>query len=156
MRDRTRVSVGIVGLWLGCGLLACGGAEEPPKSPQALADAFEDAHEDADIVALSRLVYWDRADERTRTSFEKHSSADFGLEISEVVVEPVDPEMKLEYTLDGVTYRPNLEPAGRLRVEFEPGEAGGLPTTHSTSYLFGTRDGVYWIATSAPVPTDSP
>ena len=142
--------------WLiGLGLLACG-PPEPPRSPEALADAFREAHEDSDLVALSRLVYWEQVDARTRSSFEKQSSADFGLEISDLVVEPVDPDMKLEYTLEGVTYRPNLDPVGRLRVEFEPGEADGMPTTRSTSYLFGTRDGVYWIATSAPRAAGSP
>ena len=144
------------GGFLALGLLACGGPAQPPTSPQALADAFQEAHEDADIVALSRLVYWDQVDERTRASFEKHSSADFGLEIAELAWEPVDSGMKLEYTLEGVTYRPNLEPVGRLRIQFEPGEAGGLPTTRSASYLFGIRDGVYWIASSAPLPADSP
>jgi hypothetical protein len=55
---------------------------------------------------------------RRRTRIEK----ELGRGIESVRVEPLSEGFALEYTLDGVTYRPNLAPVRRLRIEFTQSE----------------------------------
>ncbi|MFQ5904636.1 MAG: hypothetical protein ACE5JO_13205 [Candidatus Binatia bacterium] len=90
-------------------------------------------------------------DERTRKSFERHTQADFGLAIREIVFEELSEDKVLEYTLGGITYRPNLRPMGRMRVKFSPAKGTGQIRATSTSYLVGIKDGTYLIVLAAPV-----
>lgn len=149
-----------VGLALAGGVLLAGlltGCQPVgASSPDDLATRFREAHESGDVEALRRLVCWDGVDEHTRGSVERQLEQELGREIEDVRVEALSEGFQLEYSLDGVTYRPNLEPVRRLRVEFgdapeaEAGEAG----TGSMSFLVGERDGTYLITTAAPT-TDS-
>ena len=113
-------------------------------------DAFRRAHESRDAEAILRLVYWQGTDGETRKSVEEGVAADFGLPIKSIRMESLAADDKLEYTRSGVTYRPNLAPVGKMRVEFEP-PAGGQLTAQSSGYLIGVKDGAYFIATAAPV-----
>lgn len=136
-------------------LFACFGASSAaassPASFQELAAQFEIAHQNQDIDALRRFVYWNGVDETTRKSFERHTQADFGLAIREIVFEKLLKDKVLEYTLGGITYRPNLRPIGRMRVKFLPAKGTGQIRPTSTSYLVGIKDGTYLIVLAAPV-----
>lgn len=120
-------------------------------SPEELATRYRQAHEARDLEALHHLVCWDRVDEATRGSVERQIEKELGRAIEVVRVEPLSEDFELEYTLDGVTYRPNLEPLRRLRIEFSPAKEGEPSASPSMSFLVGERDGTYLITTAAPV-----
>jgi hypothetical protein len=133
---------------LALGLAGCRGAAE---SPDELAARYQEAHEAGDLDALSGLVFWEGVDELTRTSVERQIEKELGRGIESVRVEPLSEGFALEYTLDGVTYRPNLEPVRRLRIEFTQSEESETVTSTSMSFLVGEREGAYLITASAPV-----
>ena len=138
-------------LLLALGLSGCRGAAE---SPDELATRYQEAHEAGDLDALRSLVFWDGVDELTRTSVERQIEKELGRAIASVQVEPLSEGFALEYTLDGVTYRPNLEPVRRLRIEFakpETPDEGSASLSGSMSFLVGEREGGYLITASAPV-----
>jgi hypothetical protein len=133
---------------LALGLAGCRGAAE---SPDELAARYQEAHEAGDLDALRALVFWEGVDELTRSSVERQIEKELGRGIESVRVEPLSEGFALEYTLDGVTYRPNLEPVRRLRIEFTESEEGEAITSTSVSFLVGEREGAYLITASAPV-----
>jgi len=51
----------------------------------------------------------------------------------------------MEYKLNGITYKPNLEPEAQLVILFVKGSG-----TKETKLLIGSKNGVKYIATSAP------
>lgn len=120
------------------------------RSAQQLIDSFKQAHENRDMEAIRRLVYWEGVDDETRQSVESGISSDFGLPVKRIFIEELSKDEKPEYKLRGVTYRPNLEPVGRMRIEFTS-PPGGQTTTESSAYLIGVKDGSHFIATAAPV-----
>jgi hypothetical protein len=122
-----------------------------PGSPDELATRYQQAHEAQDLDALRGLVCWDRVDEVTRASVERQIEKELGRSIEAVRVEPLSEGFELEYTLDGVTYRPNLTPVRRIRIEFTMPEKGEPNLSTSMSFLVGERDGTYLITTAAPV-----
>jgi hypothetical protein len=136
---------------LALGLAGCRGAAE---SPDELAARYQEAHEAGDLDALRALVFWEGVDELTRSSVERQIEKELGRGIESVRVESLSEGFALEYTLDGVTYRPNLAPVRRLRIEFtqsEESEEGETITSASISFLVGEREGAYLITASAPV-----
>lgn len=97
--------------------------------------AYRRAHESGDVDAAVRLVYragvGQRVWENLRASFED----DFSLSISRLEIVPLAPTDKLEYTVRGTRYVPNLTPVGKLRITLSS-KAG----THSTTtYLVRVR-----------------
>jgi hypothetical protein len=133
---------------LALGLAGCRGAAE---SPDELAARYQEAHEAGDFAALRGLVFWEGVDELTRSSVERQIEKELGRGIESVRVESLSEGFALEYTLDGVTYRPNLEPVRRLRIEFTQSEESETVTSTSMSFLVGEREGAYLITASAPV-----
>ena len=65
------------------------------------------------------------------------------------VIVPLRPTEKLEYTVTGIAYRPTLSPLGRVNIEFVA-PPGARVRGRSTSYLFGARDGAYYLLTAEP------
>ena len=121
-----------------------------PHTTDQLIQQFRTAHQKRSIPDVARLVFWGGASQDLRRSTERHIADDFPMRIARVTVRPLAPDERLEYTRDGVTYRPTLRPVGRLTVEFVPGvgTAGGVT---ATSYLVGLKDGVYYLLSAEPV-----
>jgi hypothetical protein len=120
------------------------------RSPAAskLADAYRRAHEARDAAAFEKLVEWRNVTASTREALVGSFRRDAVQRLDEIHVTPVDPKEVFEYTLESVTYRPNLTPERVLTVVMEMA-AGG---TQKTSYIVGrASDGSYRIATAAPV-----
>jgi len=124
------------------------------RSPAAarLVDAFRRAHEARDVQAFEKLVEWRDVTavmrQHARESFER----DLGQPIQAVQVTPADPEEAHEFTLDSVTYRPNLAPIRVLTVWYEIAGGDWSGGVQKTSYLVGrAEDGSYRIAMAAPV-----
>jgi len=118
------------------------------RSAQQLMDLFKQAHEKRDMEAIRRLVYWEGVDAKTREIVESGISGDFGLPVKRTFMEKLSEDEKLQYTMGGVTYQPNLNPIGRMRVEFAP-PPEGQATTQTSGYLIGVKDGKHYIATAA-------
>ncbi len=59
----------------------------------------------------------------------------------------LDKGVKLEYTLDGVTYMPVLPAIGRMVASYEDEDN---VKNLSTSYLVGVKDGKYYIDLATP------
>ncbi len=138
------------------GALACSGSDaavsrtaeiESPTTSLELIEQFTDAHLANDLEGILRLVYWAGADAQHKAVFEDAVQADLGRPIAKVHVAELDADQTLEYTRDGVVYRPNLPPIGWLHVEFEEMRDGII----GASYLVGIEDGVYVLVTAAPV-----
>ena len=126
------------------------GGSRAPHTADQLMQQFRAAHQKHSLPDIERLVFRGGAAAELRRSTERHIADDFPLTIARVTISPLATDERLEYTKDGVTYRPTLRPVGRLTVEFVPGSgvAGGIT---SRSYLVGVRGGIYYIVTAEPV-----
>jgi hypothetical protein len=138
-------------MWTALALALAGCQPGGAGSPDELATRYQQAHEARDLDALRSLVCWDRVDEPTRGSVERQIEKELGRRIEAIRVEPLSDGFELEYTLDGVTYRPNLVPVRRIRIEFATPEESDPMLSTSMSFLVGERDGAYLITTAAPV-----
>jgi hypothetical protein len=132
------------------GAQATPGASRAPHTADQLIQQFRASHQKHSRPDIERLVFWGGAAQELRRSTERHIADDFPLTIARVTIRPLATDERLEYTKDGVTYRPTLRPVGRLTVEFVAGSgaAGGVT---STTYLVGVSDGVYFIVSAEPV-----
>jgi hypothetical protein len=126
----------------------------PPEADRsapaaALVDAYRRAHDARDAKAFAALVEWKDVTSSTRQAVLRSFEVDLGLAIQVSYLTPVDPEESYEYTLNSVTYRPNLEPVRVLHVCYDLADGGVLRVT----YLVGrVEDGSYRIAAAAPTP----
>ncbi len=121
-----------------------------PRTADQLIQRFRVAHQKHCVPEISRLIYWGGAANGLRLSTERHIADDFPMAIARVTIEPLAAGEMLQYTKDGVTYRPTLRPIGRMKVEFLRGrDASGGVT--ATSYLMGVKDGAYYLLSAEPV-----
>ena len=98
---------------------------------------------------LRTLVYWPGVQDRERRSFDKSIEDDSKLTVKSVDSGPLAKDQMMEYTLEGVTYRPTLTPIGTLVVAYVP---QGTARVLATTYLVGVKDNRYYITLASPVP----
>jgi hypothetical protein len=132
--------------------MVAGPALARPASLEALAKAVERAYDAHDLEAMRALVCWQNVDARTRAAFEQAVTADESLTVARVSAEPLGEGAVSEYVMEGVRYRPNVPPAGRLDVRFAAAGQPGAVRTDETSFLAGREDEGYCIAQAAPEP----
>ena len=125
------------------------GAQSAPRSRDQLIARIQQAFDRHSIDEMRQLVFWGRADATTRESFDRHAAGDFDVQVGRISVEPVRPTEQLEYRVNGIAYRPTLPPLGRVNIDFVV-PAGARARSRSTSYLFGVRDGAYYLLTAEP------
>ena len=101
-----------------------------------------------DKERIRSLVYWQGVQDRERNAFNKSIEDDSQYKIKNAETTPLDKNQMMEYTLQGITYRPTLEPIGNLVVTYEP---QGTVNALSTSYLVGVKDARYYIILASPV-----
>ena len=101
-----------------------------------------------DKERIRSLVYWQGVQDRERNAFNKSIENDSQFKIKNVEIKPLDKNQMMEYTLQGITYRPTLEPIGNLVVTYE---RQGTVNALSTSYLVGAKDARYYIILASPV-----
>ena len=95
-----------------------------------------------DEQKLATLVYWQGVDQRDRDGFLRALRKDLKHRLQKIKFVPLDKGVKLEYTLDGVTYMPVLPAIGRMVASYEDEDN---VKNLSTSYLVGVKDGKYYI-----------
>lgn len=121
-----------------------------PKSENELIARVRQAFDHRSLVEMRQLVYWGRSNADAKTSFDRLASADFSQKPGKISVAALAPTDKLEYTLNGITYRPTLKPLGHVTIEFVV-PPGAKMTASSTSYMYGARNGSYYLLTAEPV-----
>ena len=103
-----------------------------------------------DEQKLATLVYWQGVDQRDRDGFLRALRNDLKHRLQKIKFLPLDKGVKLEYTLDGVTYMPVLPAIGRMVANYEDEDN---VKNLSTSYLVGVKDGKYYIDLATPQNT---
>jgi hypothetical protein len=124
------------------------------QSPQAvrLIAQFKAAYATGSAEELSRLVYWEGADDATRKSVTSTLEHLASSAISNVYVTRGTGDIPLEYKRNLVTYRPNLKLIGYLKAELaeDKDDSKNVKTT-SIGFPVGIKDGAYRLCTAAPV-----
>ena len=114
-------------------------------SYQNLIDGYQSAHQSKDRAALRNLFCLDRVPEDLFVRMLNHLEKGFKRPLQEVLVTQIDPDWPMSYEMNGITYRPNLEPEAQLLIRFEQGSG-----IKETKLLIGTKDGTRYLITSAP------
>lgn len=100
-----------------------------------------------DEQKLATLVCWKGVEPRDRDGFFRSLRNDLKHRLQNVKFVPLDTGVKLEYTLNGVTYIPVLPAIGRMVASYK--DEGNVKHL-STSYLVGVKDGKYYIDLATP------
>jgi len=117
-------------------------AADGAASKIELQQLYQRFFEQKDEQSLAKLVYWQGVEQRDRDGFLRSLRNDLKYRLKKIDLVPLDAGVKLEYTLDGITYVPALPAIGRMIVSYEDQDN----VKHlSTSYLVGVKDGRYYI-----------
>jgi len=116
-------------------------------SKDELRQLFQRYFERRDEQKLSTLVYWRNVHERERSGFFRSLRNDLNYRLKKVELVALDPNTSMEYTLEGITFRPALPPIGRMVATYE---VQGNVNDLSTSYLIGAKDGRYYVDLAVP------
>lgn len=118
-----------------------------PASSQQLGKAFQEAHARRDKAALSALFHPEGLNAEQKALNEQLIASVLTLTVAAVEISPLKPGEADGYSLDGVGYRLNAEPAAVM--ELRPDKWGDGPP--SMAFVVGKLKGVYKIASAAPV-----
>jgi hypothetical protein len=123
----------------------------PPRSAEALAEHYRQAHLRKDVDAITRLFYWGASTDKNRAAVTSFITRDVANGIRRVAVKPLDPKEPTQYTQGGVTYRMTLPATAKLVIDFLPRTEGGATyNSEQTSYFIGVWNGEYWLVTAEP------
>ena len=117
-------------------------AADGAASKTDLQQLYQRYFQQKDEQRLAMLVYWQGVGQRERDGFVRSLRNDLKYRLKKVDFVPLDPGVKLEYTLEGITYVPALPVIGRMVASYE--DQGNVKHL-STSYLIGVKDGKYYI-----------
>ena len=130
------------------GLVGCGGTNGEALSVEELGQKVKHAYAKGDLDALCELVCWDGVDPATRVRFEQTAAVGFEKELIAVEADSILATEIIEEVHDGVQYRPNMRPVGRLLLRFREDQ----PPPDLESYVVGVKEGVYLISSFSPAP----
>lgn len=141
-------------LFVICCLLACqtAMAADGAASKDDLARLYKRYFDAKDDAKLNTLVYWPGIRQRERDSFVHSIKYDLGYSLLSVELAPLKRGETLEYSSNGVTFRPSLAPVCHMVATYK---GSGTTKGFSTSYLVGVKDGRYYIVLASP-QTSSP
>ena len=122
-------------------------ATDGAASKDELRQLFQRYSEQKDEQKLGTLVYWRNVRQRERSGFFRSLRNDLNYRLKNAEFVALDPSTSMEYTLEGITFRPALQPTGRMVATYE-GRAN--VKDFSTSYLIGAKDGRYYIDLAVP------
>ena len=123
-------------------------AASPESEAQFIANA-KAAFDTKDSGQLLKLMCWDGVAPEEKNKINLPMSVLVKRPVKQIeLVAPPDPQ-KLEYTRDGVTYRPNLVVIKLLMVTFKSDKTADVSTP--ITFPVGEKDGKLFIATAAPV-----
>jgi hypothetical protein len=121
-------------------------AASPEAETRFLADA-KAALDTKNSTNLLKLVCWDGVAPEMKKMIEQQMSFLVQRPVTQIELLAPAPKQKIEYTRDGVTYRPNLAVIKQLKITFKADK----PVTASSAELpVGEKDGRLFITTAAP------
>jgi hypothetical protein len=123
------------------------GVSEGAPSQERLASLFREYSEAADLERLYRLVYWSGEQGNLRENYRRFVEKDFPETIERIEIVPLPGDDSPHYMQGGIQYRPNLDPIGRLVVQFKPRR----DFSYNSQYLVGKKEGRYYIVLASPV-----
>ncbi len=135
-----------------------------PRTYEALAKAFLDAHERKDMLAALDLVYLDGAPDFIRQGLVRSFEGDFQNRIERIRIEPPQENQVLEYTYRGTKYVTTLPVVANMILEYATDEEAPPSTDPDaeaqnftgTTYPLGIRNGrVYLVTAKAAPPEDT-
>ena len=122
-------------------------AADGAASEAELVRLYQRYFQQKDEQKLATLVHWEGVEQRDRDAFLRSLQSDLKHRLRKVELAPLDASMKLEYTINGVTYIPAVAPVERMIAAYED---EGNVTHLSTTYLVGRRNGRYYIDLAIP------
>ena len=121
--------------------------DDGAASEAELVQLYQRYFQQKDEQKLATLVYWAGVEQRDRDAFVRSLQSDLKHRLRKVELAPLDASMKLEYTINGVTYVPAVPPVERMIAAYED---EGNVTHLSTTYLVGRKNGRYYIDLAVP------
>src|SRR5262249_23108689 len=88
-------------------------------SKDELRQLYERYFELKDEQKLGSLVYWRNVQERERDGFFRSIRTDLKYRLAKVEFWELDTTLKMEYTFDGITFKPALPPIGRMVASYK-------------------------------------
>lgn len=91
------------------------------KSLSAFSESFIAANESRNVEAMLELFALDQADQRTINLLRIAIEFEIGLPIESLAFESLSgaPEEIIDYTHNGISYKPSLEPQYRMKVQYD-------------------------------------
>ena len=148
MSKLTRLSLLYLALFFSTGSFAADAESTGAATKEELCTLYQQYSTAKDTEKIRSLVYWQGVQDRERNAFNRSVEYDSQFKIKKVEFTPLDKNQMMEYTLQGTTYRPTLNPIGNLVVTYEP---QGAVNALSTSYLVGAKNARYYITLASPV-----
>jgi hypothetical protein len=127
--------------------LACAGRARGAASPDELAQRFHERLAQRDRAGVDSLIFWPGGRRPESPTLDYFFKAQALRRIQSVDIVPVPQDQVLEYTRDGVRYRPSLTPLHKLVISFAPREG---VEGESAGFLVGEQDGRYYVTLAAP------
>jgi hypothetical protein len=129
-----------------------------PRTYEAMAKAYLDAHDRKDMLAALKLVYFRGAPPFIRQQMVRSLEEDFRQPVARVSIEPPGEDQIRRYEYRGVEYTTTLPVSARMIIEFEQPEAdvsaddtpGDVSPFARTTYPLGGRNGRIFIVTARP------
>ena len=138
---KTALTIGLF-----AGLVVQGLAATPEVESRFVADA-KSAFDAKDSSKLLRLVCWDGVTPEMKTMLTQQFSGMVQQSTSQLELVAPDPNKKIEFTRNGVSFHLNLAVIKQLKITLvtKPGDSA------SVTIPVGEKDGNLFIATTAPV-----
>jgi hypothetical protein len=122
-------------------------AANPEAKAQFIADV-KVAFDTKDSTKLLDLVFWEGVSPEMKKMITQQMSGLVQQTVAQIELIALDPESKLEYTRDGITYRPNLTVVNQLKITFK---SDNPANPSSAAMPVGEKGGKLFITTAAPV-----
>ena len=139
-------------IWLGIATILISFSSLAVEMETDLMDRYRAAYESGKATALVDLVYPDGLDETIRSQLQEGFQFNFDLKmkLTNMSIGEVPEGMPTERNLNGVTYKLNLEPTGRLEVMLSLVDENGNELGGPNSYIVGEHEGKLYITTGVP------
>ncbi|MGF1483059.1 MAG: DUF4174 domain-containing protein [Opitutales bacterium] len=135
-----------------------------PRTYQAIAAAFLDAHKREDMLSVLELVYMEASPPFIRQQLVRSFEEDFRYHIDRIRIEPAKKDQLNSYTYQGIKYVTTLPVLANMVLEYgdliDPNAKTGLSAKSQeeaeeftgTTYPLGIKNGRVYIVTAMEAP----
>lgn len=123
---------------------------------EALVESYRMAHETKDLeLFLSLVEFAPSTPQWMREQMIESFKTDADLTITDITLEPIDPDFQNSFEYEGIKYVPTLDPRLLLNVSFDEAGQGAAMIT-GTVFTIGEANGVLRIVSAKPVQALGP